>query len=111
MPATFGISDLAREFDVTLRTLRFYEDRGLLRPERAGSVRIYSPDQRARLQRILALKAQGWSLREIRRHLQSGLPFSRKQVLAQIDLHRAQRAATDKAIEDLSAQVLTGEAA
>lgn len=60
----FRIGDLAREFDVTLRTLRFYEDRGLLTPERRGTTRLYSRRDRARLRLILLAKTLGFSLTE-----------------------------------------------
>jgi len=61
----YRIGDLASEFDVTLRTLRFYEDRGLLSPQRSGSTRIYSQKDRARLKIILLAKRVGFSLIEI----------------------------------------------
>lgn len=61
----YRIGDLAREFDVTLRTLRFYEDRKLLVPARAGSTRLYSPEDRQRLKIILLAKRVGFSLAEI----------------------------------------------
>lgn len=60
----FRIGDLAREFAVTLRTLRFYEDRGLLNPERRGTTRLYSRRDRARLRLILLAKTLGFSLTE-----------------------------------------------
>lgn len=63
---TFKIGDLAREFGVTLRTLRFYEDRGLLSPERRGTTRLYSRRDRARLRLILLAKTLGFSLTEAR---------------------------------------------
>jgi DNA-binding transcriptional MerR regulator len=63
---TFTIGDLAREFGVTLRTLRFYEDRGLLSPRREGTARIYDPRDRARLAVILKGKQLGFTLTEIR---------------------------------------------
>ena len=56
------ISDLSREFDVTLRALRFYEDRGLLSPRRIGTMRIYSAQDRARLSVILKGKQLGFTL-------------------------------------------------
>lgn len=62
--SSYRISDLAREFDVTLRTLRFYEDRGLLTPERRGTTRIYSRRDRARLRLIQLAKVLGFSLTE-----------------------------------------------
>ena len=61
----YRIGDLAREFDVSLRTLRFYEDRGLISPQRSGSTRLYSQDDRARLKVILLAKSVGFSLVDI----------------------------------------------
>jgi DNA-binding transcriptional MerR regulator len=63
---TFSISDLSAEFDVTARALRFYEDEGLIAPERRGTARIYSHRDRARLAWILRGKRVGFSLTEIR---------------------------------------------
>ncbi len=60
----FRIGDLSREFGVTLRTLRFYEDRGLLSPERRGTTRIYSRRDRMRLRLVLLAKILGFSLTE-----------------------------------------------
>lgn len=62
----YSISDLAEEFGVTARALRFYEDEGLLAPERQGLTRIYSKRDRARLAWILRGKRVGFSLAEIR---------------------------------------------
>ena len=62
----FTIGDLAREFDVTLRTLRFYEDKGLLNPKREGLNRIYGRRDRARLKLVLMGKRVGFSLTEIK---------------------------------------------
>ena len=57
MPAqTFTISELAKEFDLTTRAIRFYEDMGLITPERAGLQRVYSARDRARL--LLTLRAK-----------------------------------------------------
>jgi DNA-binding transcriptional MerR regulator len=63
---SYTIGDLAREFSVTLRTLRFYEDRGLLSPRREGTVRIYDARDRDRLSVILKGKQLGFTLTEIR---------------------------------------------
>ena len=65
-PKTYTIGDLAREFGVTLRTLRFYEDRGLLAPRREGTARIYDARDRSRLAVILKGKQLGFTLTEIR---------------------------------------------
>ena len=63
---TYSISDLAREFDVTPRTIRFYEEQGLLTPARRGQVRIYTPGDRVRLKLILRGKRLGFTLEESR---------------------------------------------
>ena len=60
----FRIGDLSREFGVTLRTLRFYEDRGLLSPERRGTTRLYTRRDRMRLRLVLIAKLLGFSLTE-----------------------------------------------
>jgi DNA-binding transcriptional MerR regulator len=65
-PKFYMIGDLAREFGVTLRTLRFYEDRGLLSPRREGTQRIYDARDRDRLSVILKGKQLGFTLTEIR---------------------------------------------
>ncbi len=62
----FSISDLCSEFGVTARALRFYEDEGLIGPERRGTQRIYSHADRARLAWILRGKRVGFSLGEIK---------------------------------------------
>ncbi|MEN9456888.1 MAG: hypothetical protein RL210_2407 [Pseudomonadota bacterium] len=64
--ATFSITELSREFEVTTRTIRFYEDQGLLSPERRGRTRIYHKRDRTRLVLILRGKRLGFSLGEIR---------------------------------------------
>ena len=63
---TYSIGDLAREFDVTTRTIRFYEDEGLLAPQRIGQKRIYRPADRVKLKLILRGKRLGFSLAESR---------------------------------------------
>nr|WP_167217205.1 MerR family DNA-binding transcriptional regulator [Kribbella shirazensis] len=62
---TWSIAELAAEYDVTLRTIRFYEDRGLLTPERRGTQRVYHPRDKVRLGLILRGKRLGFSLDEI----------------------------------------------
>lgn len=65
----FGITELSAEFGVTLRALRFYEDKGLLSPRRVGGARVYTRRDRARLTLILRAKAIGSPLSEIKRYL------------------------------------------
>ncbi len=64
--ASYGIADLAQEFDVTTRTIRFYEAEGLIAPARQGQHRIFRPRDRVRLKLILRGKRLGFSLGEIR---------------------------------------------
>ena len=61
---TYSISDLAKEFDITTRTIRFYEDKGLLSPSRRGQTRIYSAGDRTKLKLILRGKRLGFSLEQ-----------------------------------------------
>jgi len=67
MATTYSISDLAQEFDLTTRAIRFYEDMGLLQPERSGAggrSRVYSARDRTRLRLTLRAKRLGLSLNE-----------------------------------------------
>ena len=66
MPSTYTITELAKEFDITTRTIRFYEDQELLQPTRKGTRRIYSQGDRTRLKLVLRGKRLGWPLVEIR---------------------------------------------
>jgi|CXWK01.1.fsa_nt_gi DNA-binding transcriptional MerR regulator len=64
---TFTITELAREFDITARAIRFYEEAGLLAPARAGRNRVYTQRDRTRLKLTLRGKRLGLSLQEVRR--------------------------------------------
>ena len=61
---TYTIRDLAEEFDITTRTLRFYEEKGMLSPDRQGQLRIYNAGDRTRLKLILRGKRLGLDLQE-----------------------------------------------
>lgn len=109
---TYTISQLAREFAVTPRALRFYEDKGLLTPRREGMNRVYSHKDRAKLQLILRGKRVGLSLIEIKEILDLYKIDQRAQ--AQIALKRfksrivaleAQREDVDAAIKILHESV------
>lgn len=111
---SFTIGQLAREFDVTLRTLRFYEDRGLVSPRRDGTTRIYSRRDRARLKLVLMGKKVGFSLTEIREmldlyDLKDGqvvqLRVALKRFQEQVDVLREQRNDIEQAIEELERTV------
>ncbi len=64
MNTTYSIRDLASEFNVTTRTIRFYEEKGFLQPDREGTRRVYSPSDRTKLRLILRGKRLGLSLDE-----------------------------------------------
>lgn len=66
----YGIADLAAHFDISQRTIRFYEDKGLISPRRVGTQRIYTETDRQRLSLILRAKAIGSKLSEIRTFLE-----------------------------------------
>ncbi|MCW8331683.1 MerR family DNA-binding transcriptional regulator [Photobacterium sp. SDRW27] len=82
MDETYTISQLAKEFSVTLRSIRFYEDQGLLSPRREGNSRIFSRQDRARLKLILRGKRLGFSLANIHElfHLYDSDKRNKKQL-------------------------------
>jgi len=105
------IGEMAKSFGVTLRALRFYEDKGLISPRREGATRLYSRRDRARLKLILLGRKVGFSLRDVKqmidlydpkgsnaRQLKMTLDKSEKQ-LARL---QKQREAIDEAIGDLT---------
>ena len=92
--AEFSISELAREFEITPRAIRFYEDQGLLAPRREGQRRIYTPRDRTRLKLTLRGKRLGLTLSEIRELIDMYEPGrdARPQLerfLAALESHRA----------------------
>lgn len=115
----FSIGDLAKEFDCTLRTLRFYEDKGLLNPKRDGLNRVYNRRDRARLKLVLMGKRVGFSLSEIRDMLDlydlrdgqvTQLRVALSRFSEQISVLEDQRKDIEQAIEELSrtVQIVSG---
>ncbi|MEC9343806.1 MAG: MerR family transcriptional regulator [Pseudomonadota bacterium] len=113
---TYRIGDLASEFGVTLRTLRFYEDRGLIQPRREGSTRLYSEEDRARLGVILLAKQVGFSLVEIQEVLQildsceeldDPVGKLAEKFAGQMDVLKGQKAEIESAIDKLSDTIRT----
>ena len=108
---TFTIRDAVREFGLTARTLRFYEEKGLLRPRRTGQERLYTRRDRARLKYILMGKSVGFSLEEIREMLDLYDPGDRQ--VTQLDntlgkvRHRLARLETQKLDLDRAIAELT----
>src|ERR1700712_1907475 len=108
---SFSISDLSTEFDVTARALRFYEDEGLIAPERKGTQRVYSHRDRARLAWILRGKRVGFSLTDIRELIDlydvgDGRRTQRQRTIdrcrTRIDALNAQKHDIDAAIAELT---------
>ncbi|MCF4099607.1 MerR family transcriptional regulator [Maritalea mediterranea] len=66
----YAITELAKEFDISTRTIRFYESKGLLKPDRVGTTRVFRRRDRTRLLLILRGKRLGFSLKEISEYLE-----------------------------------------
>ena len=105
----FSIGDMARAFNVSQRTLRFYEDRGLLQPRRDGSVRLYGESERRKLELILRGKRLGFTLTEIigfvgdKGAAEDALALGEEQIAQQIAHLQRQRDGLDAAIAELRA--------
>ncbi len=92
MSRTYSITELAREFDITNRTIRYYEDLGMLNPQRDGQRRIYSPKDRIFLKLILRGKRLGFTLNESRTLIEMYDPDSDNK----LQLHRMLQMLDDK---------------
>jgi DNA-binding transcriptional MerR regulator len=100
---SFTITELATEFDVTPRAIRFYEDVGLLEPERAGRNRVYSQRERTRLKLTLRGKRLGLSLQEIKQlvHMYDSPSDTAPQLQAFLGVLRAHRKQIELQLEDI----------
>jgi DNA-binding transcriptional MerR regulator len=112
--AEFSISELAREFEITPRAIRFYEDQGLLAPRRDGQRRIYTPRDRTRLKLTLRGKRLGLTLSEIRELIDMYEPGrdERPQLerfLAVLESHKASLLQQRADIEAQLAEILSFE--
>ena len=109
---TYTISELAEEFGVTPRAIRFYEDEELIKPTRQGQQRIYAPRDRARLMLILRGKRVGFSLTELKEMLDlydlkdgqaTQLSYSIKKFSERINALEQQRADIEHSLDELRA--------
>jgi len=101
------ISEMAKHYGLTLRALRFYEARGLIKPYRFGGARFYTARDRARLTLVLAAKQMGFTLSETADMLgktvdgEADLPLSPSAVSSQITFLESQRTAIEGALSQL----------
>jgi len=106
----YSIQQLSREFDLTPRALRFYEDKGLIAPARRGTTRLYSDRDRTRLRLALRGKRLGFSLEECREIIDlydPGQPGGARQLLRLCDKIREHRAQLLQKLRDLEATLGT----
>lgn len=105
------IGDMAKTFGVTLRTLRFYEDKGLISPKRDGSTRLYTRRDKARLKLILLGRKVGFSLRDVKQMIDLYDPNGSNTKQLRLTMEKSerqfarlqkQRVAIDEAISELS---------
>lgn len=109
---TFKISEFAKEFDITTRSIRFYEDLGLLTPERKGNTRIYNGRDRIRLKLILRGKRLGFSLADIKELFELyDTDQSTEQLNYMIRLIEEKKAALQQQANDIQAVMMELNAA
>ena len=103
MAKQYSISELSREFDITTRTIRFYEAEGLLHPSRNGQTRIYSDSDRVALKLIIRGKRLGLSLAESKELIQLYDPSGANQLQLQrlLDKINERRRVLKQQIEDI----------
>lgn len=106
--ANYSISDLSKEFDITTRSIRFYEDQGLLAPTRKGQTRIYSQRDKVRLKLILRGKRLGFSLGETGRlfELYDADKSSAKQLTIMMELISEKKTDLKQKLDDISALLI-----
>lgn len=117
MARTYSISELRREFGLTARAIRFYEDKGIIAPARVGQKRLFSHRDRVRLSFVVRGKRVGFSLSDIKEMLdlydlegpKAQLAVSVKKFRARIEELEAQRTDIDQAIDELKAATQAAE--
>lgn len=105
---TFSISDLAQEFALTTRAIRFYEDEGLIAPSRVGQSRIYGERERTRIKLILRGKRLGLALSEIRElfDIYASTGSERPQLVKFLQMLADRRAMLNQQREDIEAVLM-----
>jgi len=100
---TYAIGELAREFDITPRSIRFYEEQGLMSPSRTGQNRVYLNKDRVRLKLILRGKRLGFSLAEVKTlfDMYDTNPNSAIQLEAMLEMTEQKRAVLKQQLEDI----------
>lgn len=102
--ASYSIGDLSKEFDITTRSIRFYEDQGLISPTRKGQTRIYTQRDKVRLKLILRGKRLGFSLAETGRlfELYDSDKSSAKQLSSIMELISLKKNVLKQQLEDIN---------
>jgi len=105
---TYSISDLSKEFDITTRSIRFYEDQGLISPTRKGQTRIYNQRDRVRLKLILRGKRLGFSLAETGRlfELYDADKSSAKQLATMMEIIAHKKSELNQQLDDIKAVLI-----
>lgn len=106
--ANYSIGDLSKEFDITTRSIRFYEDQGLLAPTRKGQTRIYNQRDKVRLKLILRGKRLGFSLAETGRlfELYDADKSSVKQLSSMMELIVQKKTDLKQQLDDINAVLI-----
>ncbi len=106
--ANYSIGDLSKEFDITTRSIRFYEDQGLITPTRKGQTRIYNQRDKVRLKLILRGKRLGFSLAETGRlfELYDADKSSEKQLSSMMSLILQKKNDLKQQLEDINAVLI-----
>ena len=107
-PVTYSIGELAKEYDITTRSIRFYEDQGLILPTRKGQTRIYNQRDKVRLKLILRGKRLGFSLAETGRlfELYDADKSSATQLITIMDLIAQKKNDLSQQLEDIQAVLI-----
>jgi len=102
-PVTYSIGELSKEFDITTRSIRFYEDQGLLKPMRRGQTRLYKQSDKVRLKLILRGKRLGFSLAETGRlfELYDADKSSARQLETMMKLISVKKADLNQQLDDI----------